>query len=166
MDKKIPKKNYIIYAFIVIITLALVIYATEWYKAYKQSELDNSYITKYVNEINFEEFENYTLENPNNIIYIGKTNCEECLKLEKNLYKIIKKNELVDETVFLNVTNFNDLNKITDKYNIETLKSNINVPSIAILKDSKITDVLVGNEKNIITSDLINQLLEEYEYIK
>ena len=86
MDRKIPKKNYIIYAVIVIATILVVLYLNSWYKAYKQNELDNSYISKYINELNYEEFKNFSIENPNLIVYIGKTNCENCIKVEKELY--------------------------------------------------------------------------------
>ena len=165
MERKIPKKNYIIYAIIVVVTLALVLYMNEWYKAYKQKQLDESYIAKHINEVNYEEFKYISRENPNLIIYIGKTNCKECIKLEKNLYKIIDKNELKDEMIFLNVTALDNINRLSD-YSREELNLNYNVPSIAILKDSKITDVLNSNENKEITDDLIVQLLEEYEYIK
>lgn len=166
MERKIPRKNYIIYSIIVIITISLVMYLNEWYKAYKSNELTNSYISQYINEINYEEFENLTLENTNIIVYVGEKNSEKCIKLEKDLYKIIKKYSLKDETVFLNVTDIDNINKITNKYNIDNLKTNLNVPSIAIIKDSKITDILNSDENNEIKNDLIIQLLEEYEYIK
>ena len=69
-EKKIPVKNYVIYGVIVVITIVIVMYLNEWYKAYKKSELNESYIAKYVNEVNYDEFSNYVLENPDGIIYI------------------------------------------------------------------------------------------------
>ena len=57
-ERKIPRKNYIIYGIIVVVTLALVFYANEWYKAYKQHELENSYIASHVKEVNYLEFQN------------------------------------------------------------------------------------------------------------
>lgn len=165
-EKKIPRKNYIIYAAIVAFTIVVVIYATEWYKAYKQNELENSYISKYINEIKYDEFDNYVLENPDKIIYIGKTNCEKCIQFEKNFYKVIKDNELLDQVVFFNIENEDNINKITSKYNVENLSNEVILPSIAILRNSKITDILNSTEENIITDDLIDQLLEEYEYKK
>ena len=166
MDRKIPKKNYIIYGIIVIATILVVLYLNSWYKAYKQNELDNSYISKYINELNYEEFKNFSIENPNLIVYIGKTNCENCIKLEKELYKIIDDNELKDETVFLNVTDLSNLSSIEKDFNESGIKLNDNVPSIAILKNSKFTDILNSDDQNNINNDLIIQLLEEYEYLK
>ena len=92
-ERKIPTKNYVIYGIIVVVTLFAIFYLNEWYKAYKKAELQNSYISKYVTEVNYNEFENYIQENPNTIIYIGKTNSESSIKIEKDLYKILKDNE-------------------------------------------------------------------------
>lgn len=166
MDRKIPTKNYVIYSIIVIITLALVLYINSWYKAYKQKELDESYIAQYVNKINYEEFKTFAVENPNLVVYIGTTNCDSCLKLEKDLYKVIKQYNLKDETIFLNITNLSKVEELKKDFNLETLKSNYSIPSIAILKDSKIIDVLNSDKSGNIKKDLIIQLLEEHEYIK
>lgn len=166
MERKIPRKNYIIYAVIVVVTLALVLYLNSWYKAYKQEELENSYIAKYINQVSYEEFKTLSIENPNLIVYIGTTNCEKCVKLEKDLYQIINKNDLKDETIFLNVTDSSNLKDIESEFNKENLNLTYSIPSIAILKDSKITDVLNSDNNNEIKKDLVVQLLEEYEYIK
>ena len=57
-EKKIPTKNYVIYGIIVVATLIAVFYTNEWYTAYKKSIFENSYISEYVTEINYNEYEN------------------------------------------------------------------------------------------------------------
>jgi len=166
MERKIPKKNYIIYTIIVIVTLLLVLYLNSWYKAYKQKQLDESYISKYIHEINYTEFKNYSIENPNLIVYIGTTNCENCLKVEKDLYKVIKHHDLKSETIFININNLSNIELLEKEFNQKDLKFNYSIPSIAILKNSKIVDVLSIDDQNNIKKDLIIQLLEEHEYIK
>ncbi|MBQ7141334.1 MAG: hypothetical protein IJO32_07530 [Bacilli bacterium] len=165
-ERKIPRKNYIIYGIIVAVTLVLVFYSNEWYKVYKQNELENSYIANYIKEVNYLEFQNYVLENPNLIVYIGEKNSEKCVNFEKKLYKVIKENNLEDEIIFLNVSNVTDLNQILRDYKLTTLNSNLNIPSIAILNNSKFSDILNSDDKNEIRTDEIAQLLVEYEYIK
>jgi len=167
-DRKIPTKNYIIYGIIVIVTLVAVFYTNEWYKAYKMSELENSYISKYVTEINYDEFENYIQENPSTIIYISKTSSEASIKIEKNLYKIIRDNGLTDEIVFLNLTGKeNILHDIENKYYSATLSIDLNkIPAIAIFDNMKIVDILVSNEEEKISKSDILKLLEGQEYIK
>lgn len=166
--RKIPTKNYIIYGIIVIVTLIAILYMNEWYKAYKESILENSYISEYVTEINYSEFENYIQENPSAIIYISKTNSEASIRIEKELYKIIKANELIDEMVFLNLTdNENVLSDIENKYFNMTLLTNLSrVPAIAIFDNMKIIDVLVSDEEGKISKSEILKLLEGQEYIK
>lgn len=165
-ERKIPRKNYVIYGIIVVVTLALVFYVNEWYKAYKQHELENSYIAEYVKEVNYNEFKNYVLENTNLIVYIGEKNSEKCVNFEKKLYKVIKEYNLEDDVVFLNVTDINDLTQIFNTYKINTINSALNIPSIAILTNSKFNDLLNSDDNNEIRTDEIVQLLEEHEYIK
>lgn len=167
-EKKIPTKNYVIYGIIVVVTLVAVFYANEWYTEYRKAELENSFISKYVTEINFDEFENYILENPNGIIYMGKTNSEISINLEKDLYKIVKDNGITEEVVFLNLTgNENNLNNIQNKYYIENLSYNLtDLPALAIFRDNKIVDILINNEKEKISKSDIVRLLEVHEYIK
>ncbi len=167
-ERKIPTKNYVIYGIIVVVTLVAVFYMNEWYKAYKESILENSYISEYVTEINYSEFENYIQENPSAIIYISKTNSEASIKIEKDLYKIIKANELTDEIVFLNLTdNENVLSDIENKYFSTILSTDLNrVPAIVIFDNMKIVDVLVSDEEEKISRSDILKLLEGQEYIK
>ena len=165
-ERRIPRKNYIIYGIIVVVTLTLVFYANEWYKAYKQNELENSYIAEYVKEVNYPEFQNYVLENSDLIVYIGEKNSEKCVSFEKELHKVIKEYNLEDEVIFLNVSDVNNLNVITDTYRISSLNTSLSIPSVAILKNSKFYDILNSNDDNELRSDEIIQLLEEHEYIK
>ena len=169
--RKIPTKNYIIYSVIVIVTLLAVFYLNEWYKAFKINQLNNSYIANYVQELNYEEFKNYAQENPNSIVYMGITNSEECLTFEKKLYKVIKDNNLLDELVFLNLTDISKqddyLDRVqTDFYNsVITVKLD-NVPSVAIMRSGKIVDIIVDEENTVLEKSNIINLLERQEYTK
>lgn len=167
-QRKIPTKNYIIYGVIVVISLLFVFYLNEWFKAYKENELANSYIANYVSEVSYQEFENYIQENPNMIVYIGMKDSEECLSVEKKLYKIIEKYDLIEETVFLNVedNNSSNLNSLKQKYYNQSLTTQIdNVPAIAIVTNKKIVDIVVSDKDgNIERGDIIG-LLEGQELI-
>lgn len=167
-EKKIPLKNYIIYGIIVVVTLVGVFYLNEWYKAYKKLELENSYISKYITELNYDEFENYILENPNTIIYIGKTNSEASINVEKKLHKLLDSNELIDISIFLNLTNNeNVLTSIQNKYyNSKSLPNLDRIPAIVIFDNMKIVDVLVSDEEENISRGDIIDLLEGFEKLK
>ena len=167
---KIPTKNYIIYGIIVIVSLLIVFYLNEWYKAYKQNELKNSYIAKYVNEVNYDEFKNYILENPNGIVYMGRTNCEECLAVEKKLYDIADKNEIIEQLIFLNLTDFsnnnNYLNTIKNDFYNSNIITPLSIPAIAIFNEQKIVDILISTDDNKISKSDIIKLLEGQEIIE
>ena len=170
-EKGIPVKSYVIYGVIVVITLLIVFYLNEWYKAYKVNELNESYIAKYVNEVNYDEFNNYVLENPDGIIYIGITNCEECINVEKKLYDVVNKNGLKDQLIFLNLTsvsrNNNYLNDVKNKYYSENVTTPLeSLPAIAVFKDRKIVDILVTSDDDTIDKGDITKLLEGQEIIE
>jgi len=170
-ERKIPVKNYVIYGVIVVVTLLAVFYLNEWYKAYKISELNNSYIAKHVQELNYDEFNNYVQENPNGIVYIGITDSEECLNFEKKLYQVIKSNDLIEDMVFLNLTEIsnqsNYLSRVqTDYYNSGVSTPLTNVPSVAIMRNGKFVDIIISEEDITLEKSNVVNLLERQEYIK
>ena len=170
-EKVIPIKNYIKLALIFIITLICVFYANSWYKTYKVDRLNTPYIKDKISAINYEELDTYLTENQNLIIYIGKNNDQGCYDFEKNLYNVIKKNDLVEETIFLDLSNnySNEiLKEIEDKYYADNLNIDItSVPALLIIQNRQVKDVLISDDaEGEITSDKIVQFLVEFEYIK
>jgi len=66
--REIPKKNYIILAVLVVVTIAVTLISAS---IYKSSTKQVSEIYKYLNKITPEEFEGYLVENPDVIVYIS-----------------------------------------------------------------------------------------------
>ena len=169
-EKVIPKKNYIKFSLICIITLLAVFYANTWYKNYQINKLNNTYIKDKINAINYDELDTYLIENPNLIVYVGENNNQECYEFEKYLYKIIKKNDLIDDTIFLDLSNnysITLLNNIQQKYYSKDLKTDLNnIPALLVIQNKEIKDILIKEENIKITEDKIVQILEEFEYIK
>ena len=168
--KTIPTKNYIKLAIIFIITLIVVFYANTWYRNYKVERLNTPYIVDKLNTINYTELDNYIIENPNLIIYVGKNNSNECYEFEKDLYKILKDNDLIDESIFLDLSNNYSkelLKELQTKYYDDSLNANLNgVPSLLIMQNKEIKDILTKENDEQITEDKIIQIFEEFEYIK
>ena len=69
MEKKIPKKNYIILAVVVLITVALVFYVRDWYITTNEYYAENSTIKDVSREIREDEISNYTVESGKFAIY-------------------------------------------------------------------------------------------------
>ncbi len=168
--RKIPTKNYIKLALIFIFTLIVVFYANSWYKTYQINKLNTPYISGKIKAINKSELDTYLVENPNLIIYVGKNNDQKCYDFEKELYSAIKKSNLIEETVFLDLSdNYSSdiLDDIQDKYYSENITAELNnLPALLIIQDKQIKDVLIVSNDEKISSDSIIQLFEEFEYIK
>ena len=67
-EKNIPFKNYILLAVILIISAILIIYFYMWYSAYENNKLTTPIMDKYMQVINYNELDNYLIENKNCII--------------------------------------------------------------------------------------------------
>ena len=69
MERKISLKNYILLAVTLIITIVLVIYFYMWKKTYEENKINSVVMDKYIQEINYNELNDYLIENKNTVIY-------------------------------------------------------------------------------------------------
>ncbi len=119
--RKVPKKNYVVLFIILLATLCLVNVFYMWSKAYQKSKLNEPMLDKYMRVINYNELEDYLVENPDAIIYVSVLDNEDVWKFEKKFEKTLKNNDLGVEMLYLNITeDLKDENKLAsmkDKYN-------------------------------------------------
>ena len=80
----IPFKNYIILLVIIVVSLLLVRYFYMWFDAYNDTKLNMPILDKYMEVINYNELDNYLIENPNTIIYVSVLENSEIRDFEKN----------------------------------------------------------------------------------
>ena len=66
-NRVIPKKNYIILSVIIVASIVLLYYFYMWFLAYKDSKINMPILDKYVNVINYNELDNYIVENPDDV---------------------------------------------------------------------------------------------------
>ena len=62
-EKEIPFKNYIILAVILIFTILLVVYLFNWQSIYQKNKLQEPILDKYLMVINYNELDDYLVEN-------------------------------------------------------------------------------------------------------
>lgn len=157
--REIPKKNYLLLGVLFIATIGLLIYLGAWYKQATMYDKNKSIIPSVVMEISEQEFGNYVLENPNTLLYVSSPTDETIKSYEKDLNKIIKSNDLINETVYIDLDKNPNLN--LSKYYTVTIK---NTPkeknNLYVISDSKIVDYLARNPKNY-TKELTLELLEK-----
>ncbi|MDD2377534.1 MAG: hypothetical protein PHD10_02285 [Bacilli bacterium] len=154
--REIPKKNYFILLFIMLLTVALVFYLISWYNTTKEYYKNNSVMMGFLAEIKPEEIENYLIDNPDIAIYIASSKDNDVKSFEKSFKKLITEEEIKDNIIYLDdfqITDDKFYNDLKSKYFSESLKSkNINLitkSNIVIIEDKKIIDVLYKKESSI-----------------
>ena len=88
-EKEIPLKNYILLSIILIFTIVIVIYLFMWYSAYENNKLENQMLDECLMVINYNELENYIVENKDAIIYTSSLNNIESRTFENKFKNII-----------------------------------------------------------------------------
>lgn len=156
-EKEIPLKNYILLSIVLILTIVVVIYFFLWKNTYEKSKLQTPILDDYLLVINYNELNNYLVENKDAIIYVSKLN-DESIRLFENRFKnIINKNNLNNKILYLDLTEELKENNIVKEINKKYGKEMTEVPTIVIIKDGKISSSynIKENKYNI-------KLLEKY----
>lgn len=156
-EKEIPLKNYILLSIVLILTIVVVIYFFLWKNTYEKSKLQTPILDDYLLVINYNELNNYLVENKDAIIYVSKLN-DESIRLFENKFKnIINKNNLNNKILYLDLTEELKENNIVKEINKKYGKEMTEIPSIIIIKDGKISSSynIKENKYNI-------KLLEKY----
>lgn len=166
-NREIPVKNYIIVLAIFIVSFILIILGAKWYKNYREYQLTIPVISGYINEVSDEEIENYLLENRDTMLYIGASDDNNCRSLEKDLKNFIKKYNLRDQIVYIDLNKISDKDEFVSKFNgkYATNKKINKYPAFAIIQNGQIIDVVSKTKSQSLDIDDIEQLLEEYELL-
>lgn len=141
MKEKTKKKILLI---ILCMLTLLVLYVTIRLNSNrKHSLLLNSDIKGYLGEIKYEEIESHVKESPNVIIYVSNSSQNESIKFERMFKDIIKKYNLENEVIYINI---NETTIIDPIYQ--------NAPELVFYKDGAINDIIdcstLKNKKSII----------------
>ena len=118
--KRIPLKNYFILGIILASSIFIVLYINKLYLSTKNND---NILNGFIKEIKTQEIDNYIIENPNFIIYLGYKNNDN-KSFEKKFKKLVTKYDLQKDIVFIDISQFNDetFNKFCKKYADKLLK--------------------------------------------
>lgn len=161
-EKKIPLKNYIIIALIFLATIGLTIYLCKCYGVYNESKTEIPVIRGTLSEITSDDFEHYILENQSTKVYMCTASNQTCRNFEKDFIKLIKKKNLQEEFVYLNLSNIDQdafVNNFNEKYNFK-IALTTNYPAIVIFEDGKIVSMLQGTADEKLTISKTKQFIE------
>jgi hypothetical protein len=102
-DRKIEKKNYLVFSIIIIVTVFLLFYSRSWYQAYKEHRLSTPVIDGYLNEVTYQELPTYISDNKDAIIYVTKSDIQEIRSFEGDFKSVVEEYNLKDMMVYLNL---------------------------------------------------------------
>lgn len=161
--REIPLKNYIILGLVVLLTLGLVYYFYLWYITYEESKLNETIIDRYLEVINYNELNDYIVENRNAMIYTSVLEDNNIRKFEIKFKNIVVKNALKDKILYMDMTDiFKDKIKYTELRNSYQINNyNItNVPCILVFKDAKLVDIYSIKDNDYNTDNVLNYIID------
>ena len=149
--KKIPVKNYIILGVVIVVTLLLLYYFYMWVDVYKESKVNIPIMDKYMTVINYNELDNYLVENPDTIIYVSVLEDDEIRNFEKKLKNKYRDREVSNTILYMNITNEikDDIlkNEMVSKYTLNNLNIT-DVPCVVVFTDGKLNSIYSVSNNN------------------
>ena len=152
--RKIPTKNYIILMGVILITLFILYYFYVWVDFYKESKINIPIMDKYMTVINYNELDNYLVENPNSIVYVSVLENDKIRDFEKKFKNKYKSNLIKNEILYMNITddiNSSALkNEMRNKYFINDV-SIVDVPCVMVFNNGLLKSIysISDNDYNI-----------------
>lgn len=161
-EKVIPKKNYIILVVLFVAIIALVLYLCNLYHVYDEHQREIPVIRGTLYEIQPDELEHFIMENPTTVIYMCTAANETCRDYEKDLKKLVEKDELQESIIYVNLSNV-DQNQFVDSFNAAypyrvTLKKHY--PAFVVFEDGDVTAMLQANKNEKLS------ILDTEQFIK
>ena len=142
--REIPIKNYIILGVVLFITMLILYYFYCWVDVYKESKINIPIMDKYMSVINYNELDNYIVENPDTIIYVSVLEDEKIRGFEKEFKNKYKNKEIETELLYMNITDdINDMDirdEMVSKYSINSLDMT-DVPSLLVFNNGELSSI-------------------------
>lgn len=163
--RKISAKNYIILAIIFAVATIITLYCCNVYNVYQESKLEIPVIRGTLSEITREELEHYISENPSTILYICTARNKACRNYEKDLKKLVKREELQDKIIYLNLAE-EEVESFTELFNKEytkRIKITANIPALIAIEEGKLHHLLQPKGKENLTITKTKQFIDIHE---
>jgi len=157
--REVPKKNYIYLFLILLGSILFLIYLYTWYETYNENKLNTSIMNNYLTVINYNELDNYIIENKDAVIYVSILGNEDINNFEKKFKNLVAENNLKNNILYLDISNEN-ITEATQKLNIDR-----NFPYLVVYTNGVITDTYSINE-NSYSNDKIEKYLNRIGVIE
>ena len=157
---QIPKRNYIIFILLVILTVGLTFKIRSWYQLNQDLNKKNTIMSQFLSSVNEKEFDYYTLEHSNVIIYLASSKDETLEDFELDLKKSLIDYNLKDHTIFIDLKQVDNdfFDNFKEKYFADNVK-NIefgNFTNILIMENGKVNSILYNKKTSINIDDVMD----------
>ena len=146
--REVPKKNYLYLFLILLGSILFMIYLYTWYDTYNQNKLNTSIMDKYLTVINYNELDNYIIENKDAIIYVSILGNEDINNFEKKFKNLVSEHNLKNDILYLDISNEN-IKSATQKLYIKE-----DFPYLVVFTNGVITDTYSINDNNYSNSKI------------
>ncbi len=160
--KKVGVKNYIILLLLFATGIGLTMYFCNCYHVYDEYQKQTPIIRGSLSEITNEEIEHYILENPSTILYMCTSSDMPCRNFEKDFKKLIKKENLQESIIYLNLSDTNKkefVENFNSKYSYK-VKLTTNYPALIIFEEGRIKNILQSKKDKKLTISKAKQFIE------
>ncbi len=161
-SKKNSLKNYVILLVIFLIGVGLTLYLCKWYDVWNDYQKETPVIRGSLLEITYDDLEHYVMENPTTVIYMCTSSNDVCRSYEKDLKKIVEKDNLNDYVIYLNLSDLDQdefVNNFNAKYEFKNSLTT-NYPAFVVFEDGKVSGILQGSKGKKLTVSSTKQFLE------
>lgn len=158
------KKNYFLLFILFIITLLITLYINSIIRDYKYIKVDVSPLEE-ITQINLNELDIALSELNNGIIYIGNIHNKENKRLERDILRKIKSEDLENYVYYCDVSNELNNNKYISILinNFPNIRNDLKLsPAFIYFKNGEIIEVIDSYEERVTSKDLL-YLVEKYQ---
>ncbi len=159
--KVIPKKNYLILIGTILLIISACFATFNIYNIYQETKIKKSVLDK--KSIKFEDLGEITNDlSANTFLIISYSQNSKIYQNEKEIKSLLKKNNLLDNVLYLDVTDIKEsetlINDINEKLKLEEGNRISSVPAVIYYNENKVTYVKDGT----VTKDDIAQIIDMY----
>lgn len=148
----IPKKNYIYLGVVVLFSFMVMYYVHIWYQSYEESLLQNSLMDDYLNVIQYNELDDYIIENKDAVIYVSVLGNEDVNDFELKFVNTVRDYSLRDVVLYMDAS-------MIDKNELDSRFGNVgDYPYIVVYTNGNITDVYSISLQNYSTKKIVKYL--------
>jgi len=159
--KKIPTKNYMIVIGMILLIISACFAIYNLYNIYQDNKITKSVFNK--NEIKYEDLGNISKDlSADTFLIIGYTQDSKVHQKEKDIKQLLKKNDLLDHVLYLDMSEkkneenyLDDLNSVLKLEELDKIK---NLPAIVFYHEGAVKKVITENA----SKDDVAQIIDIY----